>query len=88
MTAHTVRLNKALLYVLFTTLLHPLGHWHLQALVGSEVFFKIKFTHFSGTLTLQIYVFIIQINIFPGELSNISAKTATLLVGNMSTPGV
>ena len=53
-------------------------YW-LNGIWTSEVFFKIKFLYFSGTLTLQIYFLIIQINDFRGEVSDVSAKTATLI---------
>ena len=49
-------------------------------LVTSEVFFKIKFIYFWGILIPQMYFLIIKWNIFRGDLSDISAKTATLLV--------
>ena len=44
----------------------------------SEVFFKINY--FLDTLILLIYFLIIKIIIFRGDLSDISAKTATLLM--------
>ena len=47
--------------------------------VTSEVFFKIKFIRF-WVLPSCNFFFIMKINIFRGELSDISAKTATLHV--------
>ena len=44
-----------------------------------DVFFNSKLTDFLDTLILQLYFLIIKINNFRGDLSNISAKTATLL---------
>ena len=45
---------------------------------ASEVFFKIQIYIFLNTLTLQIYFLILKINTFRGDLSDVSAKTATL----------
>ena len=45
----------------------------------SEVFFKIKIYYFLDTLILLIFFLIIKIIIFRGDLSDISAKTATLV---------
>ena len=39
-----------------------------------EVIFKIKFNVFTDTLIYKIFLYIIQINDFPGDLSDISAK--------------
>ena len=44
----------------------------------SEVFFRF-FVFVLETLILKIYFLIIKINIFRGDLSDISAKTATLV---------
>ena len=45
----------------------------------SEVFFKIKLFYFLDTSTQQIFFLIIKIKFFWGDLSGISAKTATLV---------
>ena len=50
-------------------------------MLGSEAFFKIIIIIFIDTLILQIYFLIIKLNIFRGDLSSISAKTATLVLG-------
>ena len=52
----------------------------LRLVVSSEVFFKIKSILFLDTLILQIYFLIIKINNFRGDVSDISAETATLVV--------
>ena len=57
------------------------------ATATSEVSFKIKSFIFFDTLILQIYFLIIKINIFRGDLSGISAKTATLTATNAQRPG-
>ena len=44
----------------------------------NEVFFKIKSFFFFDTFNLEIYFLIIKITNFPGYLSVLSAKTATL----------
>ena len=46
----------------------------------SEVFFKILIILFLDTLSQQIFFLIIKINNFWGDLSGISAKTATLFL--------
>ena len=62
-------------------LLNNMWQWMLiREQVSSEVFSKIKFSYFSGTLTLQKYFLIMKRNDFRGELSDVSAKTATLQV--------
>ena len=51
-----------------------------QSVCISEAFFKIKLNCFLDTLILKyIYFLIIQINNFQGDISDISAKTATLV---------
>ena len=53
---------------------------HDAASIGtSEAFFKTKLLFFFGYLILSIYLLTIKINIFRGDLSSISAKTATLI---------
>ena len=54
----------------------PLLQGSIQASV--EVFFKIKLFYFLDALTQQILFLTIKMNIFCGDLSGISAKTATL----------
>ena len=46
--------------------------------VSSEVFFKIKLNVFLGTLILNIFFQIIEINNFRGDLSDTSAKISSL----------
>ena len=46
---------------------------------ASEAFFEIKLNCFLDTLLLKIFFFMIKINNFRGDLSDISAKTATLI---------
>ena len=67
--------NQTALVVGLTTI----GNSHLMSLMSSEVFFKIKFIYFSGTLNLQIYILII-FEKKRGELSDISSQMATLLM--------
>ena len=47
--------------------------------IVSDVFFKIKLLFFSDTVIPSIYFLIVKMNIFRGDLSDISAKTATLV---------
>ena len=47
---------------------------------ASEAFFEIKLNCFLDTLLLKIFFFMIKINNFRGDLSDRSAKTATLPV--------
>ena len=51
-----------------------------QHAASTEVFFKIKFTQFLDTLILYVYFLIIKIKKIRGDLSDISAKMATLAV--------
>ena len=48
--------------------------------MNRDVFFKIKLKIFLDTLIVKKYFFIIKINNFRGDLSDISAKTATLVM--------
>ena len=60
------------------------GHVFEHSLLGKQraastvFFFKIKFIQFLDTVILYIYFLIIKINIYRGDLSDISAKMATL----------
>ena len=49
---------------------------------GSEVFFQNLIIYFLDTLILYLIFLIIKINNFRGDLSDISAKTATLSAGD------
>ena len=51
-----------------------------QNLVTSEVFFRIKLSSFFDALMRLTYFLGIELNNFQGDLSGVSAKTATLLV--------
>ena len=44
-----------------------------------DFFFKTKLHIFLDTLIVKIHFLIIKINNFPGDLSNVSTKTATLV---------
>ena len=48
--------------------------------MNSEAFFKIKFSLFWDALILKVYFLIVKIINFRGDLSDISATTATLLM--------
>ena len=45
----------------------------------SELFFQNQINLFLDTLIQQIYILIVQMNNFPGDLSDVSAKTAALI---------
>ena len=67
-------MNSAVLKQLTT------AEWrHSRRMTSSEVLFKIKLMGFFGTLMLQIHFLRIKINNFRGDLSDVSAKTATLM---------
>ena len=56
-----------------------------SSVLTSEVFFKIYIILFLDTMTQQIFFLMIKINIFWGDLSGISAKTATLVLTSPHT---
>ena len=60
-------------------------HSYILLVRSSEVFFKIKLNYFMDTLTQQIIFLILKINIFWGDLSGISATTATLVRSHCSS---
>ena len=51
-----------------------------QHAASTEVVFQIKFIKFLDTFILYVYFLIIKRNIFRGDLSDTSAKMATLAV--------
>ena len=53
-----------------------------RVIIGSAVVFKIKCIYFLDTLILKIIFLITKLNNFRGDLSDISAKTATLIIGH------
>ena len=50
----------------------------VKATLSVKLFSKLNLFNISDTLILEIYFLIVKINIFQGDLSDISAKTATL----------